>query len=50
MDDDCSNEIKRFLLLQRKTMTNLDNILKNRDITLLTMLGIVKATVFLVVM
>ena len=33
MDDDYSNEIKRFLLLQRKAMTNLDNILKNRDIT-----------------
>ena len=42
MDDDYSNEIKRFLLLQRKAMTNLDNILKNRDITLLTMLSIVK--------
>ena len=49
-DDDCSNEIKRCLLLQRKAMTNQDNILKSRDITLLTMFCIVKATVFLVVM
>ena len=45
-DGDCSHEIKRCLLLGRKTMTNLDSILKNRDITLLTKLHIVKAIVF----
>ena len=47
---DCSHEIKRLLLLGRKTMTNLDSILKSRDITLLTKVCIVKAMVFLVVM
>ena len=47
---DCSHEIKRCLLLGRKTMTNLDSILKSRDITLPTKLCLVKAMVFLVVM
>ena len=49
-DGDCSHEIKRHLLLGGKTMTNLDSILKSRDITLLTKLYIVKAMVFPVVM
>ena len=49
-DGDCSHEIKRRLLLGRKVMTNLDSILKSRDITLPTTLHIVKAMVFLVVM
>ena len=49
-DGDCSHEIKGRLLLGRKAMTNLDNILKSRDITLLTNVCIVKAMVFLVVM
>ena len=49
-DGDCSNEIKRCLLLGRKAMTNLDRILKSRDITLLTMVHLVKAMVFPVVM
>ena len=49
-DGDCSHEIKRYLLLERKVMTNLDSILKNRDITLSTKVGLVKATVFPVVM
>ena len=48
-DDDCSHEIKRCLLFGRKTMTNLDSILKSRDITLLTKVCIVKAVVFPVV-
>ena len=47
---DCSHEIKRFLLLRRKSMTNLDSILKSRDITLLTKVHIVKGIVSLVVM
>ena len=47
---DCSNEVKRCLLLGRKVMTNLDSILKNRDITLSTKVHLVKAMVFLVVM
>ena len=47
---DCSHEIKRCLLLGRKVMTNLDSILKSRDITLPTKVHIVKAMVFLVVM
>ena len=46
VDGDCSHKIKRTLLLRRKTMTNLDSILKNRDITLLTNVHIVKTTVF----
>ena len=45
-DGDCSHEIKRCLLLGKKTMTNLDSILKSRDITLLTKVHIVKAIVF----
>ena len=49
-DGDCSHEIKRHFLLGRKTMTNLDNILKSRDITLLTKVHLVKAMVFPVVM
>ena len=49
-DGDCSHEIKRLLLLGRKAMTNLDSILKNRDITLPTKLRLVKALVFPVVM
>ena len=49
-DGDCSHEIKRHLLLGRKIMTNLDSILKSRDITLLTKVCLVKAMVFPVVM
>ena len=49
-DGDCSHEIKRCLLLGRKAMTNLDTILKNRGITLLTKVSLVKALVFPVVM
>ena len=49
-DGDCSHEIKRCIPLGRKIMTNLDNILKSRDITLLTRVHIVKAMVFPVVM
>ena len=49
-DGDCSLEIKRRLFLERKTMTNLDSILKSRDITLPTKVHLVKATVFPVVM
>ena len=49
-DDDCSHEIKRRLLLGRKVMTNLDSILKSRDITLPTKVCVVKAMVFPVVM
>ena len=48
-DGDCSHEIKRHLLLGRKAMANLDSILKSRDITLPTKVGIVKAMVFPVV-
>ena len=50
MDGDCTHEIKKHLLLGRKAMTNLDNILKSRDITLPTKVCLVKAMVFLVVM
>ena len=50
VDGDCSHEIKRRLLLGRNVMTNLDSILKSRDISLLTKVHIVKAMVFLVVM
>ena len=50
MDSDCSHEIKRHLLLGRKAVTNLDNVLKSRDITLLTKVCTVKAMVFLIVM
>ena len=49
-DGDCSHEIKRQLLLGRKVMTNLDSILKNRDITLPTKVRLVKAMAFPVVM
>ena len=49
-DGDCSHEIKRFLLLGRTVMTNLDSIFKNRDITLPTKVCLVKAMVFPVVM
>ena len=49
-DGECSHEIKRHLLLGRKAMTNLDSILKSRDITLLTKVHLVKAMVFPVVM
>ena len=49
-DGDCSHEIKRRLLLGRKVMTNLDSILKSRDITLPTKVRLVKAMVFPVVM
>ena len=49
-DGDCSHEIKRFLLLGRKVMTNLDSILKSRDITLPTNIYLAKAVVFPVVM
>ena len=48
-DGDCSHDIKRHLLLERKVMTNLDSILKSRDITLSTKLHLVKAMVFPVV-
>ena len=49
-DGDCSHEIKRSLLLRKKVMTNLDSILKSRDITLPTKVRLVKAMVFPVVM
>ena len=49
-DGDCSHEIKRRLLLGRKVMTNLDSILKSRDITMLTKVCLVKAMIFPVVM
>ena len=49
-DDDCSHEIKRRLLFGRKVVTNLDSILKNRDIALPTKVHLVKATVIPVVM
>ena len=50
VDGDCSHEIKRCLLLGRKAITNLDSVLKRRDITLPAKVGIVKALVFPVVM
>ena len=49
-DGDCSHEIKRLLLIGRKVMTNLDSMFKSRDITLTTMVRLVKAMVFPVVM
>ena len=49
-DGDCSHEIRRCLLLGRKVMTNIDSILKNRDMTLPTMVHLVEAMVFPVVM
>ena len=50
VDSDCSHEVKRFLFLGRKAMTNLNSILKCRDIPLLTKVYVVKAVVFTVVM
>ena len=50
VDDDCSHKIKRCLLLGRKAVTNLDSVLKSRDITFLTKVCLVKAMVFSVVM
>ena len=50
VDDDCSHEIKRHLLLWRKLMTNLDSILKSRGITLSSKIHLVKTTIFPVVM
>ena len=50
VDGDCSLEIKRLLLLEKKAMANLDNVLKIRDITLMTKVHIVKAVVFPVIM
>ena len=50
VDGDCSHEIKRYLLLGRKVMTNLDSMLKSRDITLPTKVYLVKAMVFPVIM
>ena len=50
VDDDCSHEIKRCILLRRKVMTNLNSILKSKDITLPTKVHLVKAMVFPVVM
>ena len=49
-DGDCSHEIKRCLLLERKAMTNLDSVFKSRDISLLTKVCLIKAMVFLIVM
>ena len=49
VDSDCSHEIKRVLLLERKAMSNLDSVLKTRDIILLTNVHIVKAMIFPVV-
>ena len=49
-DGDCSHEIKRYLLLRRKVMTNLDSILKSRNVTLPTKIRLIKAIVFPVVM
>ena len=50
VDGDCSHEVKRCLLLGRKAVTNLDSLMKSRDITLLTKVHLVKAIVFPVVM
>ena len=49
-DGDCNHEIKRRLLLERRAMTNLDSVLKSRDVTLPTKVDIVKATVFAIIM
>ena len=49
-NSDCNQEIKRLLLLERKAMTNLDSVLRSRDITLPTKVHLVKATVFPVVL
>ena len=50
VEGDCSHEIRKYLLLERKVMTNLDSVLKSRDITSLTKVLIVKAVIFPVVM
>ena len=50
VDGDCSREIRRRLLLERKAMTNLDSVLQSKDITLMTKVCIVKAVIFPVVM
>ena len=50
VDDDCSHEIRRWLFFGRKAMTNIDSVLKNRDITLLTKVCIIKAMIFPLVM
>ena len=50
MNSDCSRKIKRYLLFERKAMTNIDSILKSRDVTSLTKVHIVKAMVFPVIM
>ena len=50
MNSDCSHKIKRYLLFERKAMTNIDSILKSRDVTSLTKVHIVKAMVFPVIM
>ena len=50
VDGDCSHEIKRYLLFGRKTMTNLDSLVKNRDITLPTKIHVIKAVAFPIVM
>ena len=50
VDDDCNHEIKRHLFLRRKAMTNLESVLKSRDITLQTKVHLVRAVVFLVLM
>jgi len=50
LDGDCSHEIKRHLFLRRKAMTNLESVLKSRDITLQTKVHLVRAVVFLVLM
>ena len=50
VDDDCGHEIKRCLLLGRKAMTNIDSVLKNRDITLLIKVCLIKALIFPLVM
>ena len=49
VDGDCSHEIRRWLLLERKVMRNLDSVLKSRDVTLLTKVHVVKAIIFPVV-
>ena len=50
VDSNCSHEIRRYLVLERKTMTNLDGLLKSKDVTLLTKVHIVKTMAFLVLM
>ena len=50
VDGDCSHDIKRYLFLRRKAMTNLDSVLKSKNITLLTKVHVVKAMIFLITM